>query len=607
MSVRIFKSTNTTADGKVLPLEEFSLYTDMKGATVPEENAARVIKKAEEMLEWEIPFLPLSLYREFFTIGNRANFESRYFRRRDMALYLAMAEHYEGKGRFTDKLCDVVWAILEESSWILPAHTTHSPSYPGTSVPEVYNRDRLHGIDLFSATTAATMSAVYHYAGAAMESVSPLINERLVYEIKERTIRPYINTVFSWWGPYGNRTNNWNPWITSNVLYVTALLESDTRVRTFVVKRAIESIDNFTCWYQSDGGCDEGPGYWAHAGGSLIDCLEILYDMTGGAIDLFSHPLVLAIGEYEAKVNIHGNRFVNFADCNGRVVADGCLLMRLGQKSGSDMLLSFGAVMRGLAKPWLNASAPYRSIKNMLMPELDEIPPSRAATKTYLDGLKIMISRESEDTSVGTFLAMKGGNNNESHNHNDVGNFIVYKNGKPVIIDVGVGKYTRQTFSSRRYELWFMQSNYHNLPTFDGVGEMQGAAFKSTDEVYDPESGAFSAEIGGAYTADVGIISYRRGARLDGGRAIISEDVSLRDRKKICFHFMCAEAPTVKGKGEIALAEGMTLRFDPALECEIEEFYSEGLDAKTAWGTENLWRIHLHTTAKEFKGEFVIE
>ena len=332
MGARIFYDTRANADGKVLPRSEFTLYLDMKENEIPEENRERIIKDAEGWLDKKIPFMPLSLYREFFLIGNRGNFESRFFERRNMALALAMAEYCEGKGRFTDKLADVVWAILEESTWVLPAHTTHSPTYPATSVPEVYNNERLHAIDLFSATTAATMTAVYKYAGAALDGVSPLITERLVYEIKNRSIRPYINTVFSWSGIFGNRTNNWNPWIVSNVLYVTALLEEDTRVRTEVVRRSINYLDNFTRWYHEDGGCDEGAGYWWHAGGSLWDALETIYDMTGGEIDVLSNPLVRAIGEYVAKVNIHERNFVNFADCHRIIGADGALLMRYGKR-----------------------------------------------------------------------------------------------------------------------------------------------------------------------------------------------------------------------------------------------------------------------------------
>ena len=607
MGAKIFKEAGVNADGVVLPLDKFRLYSDGCYDTIPEENRARIIADAEGMLDAEIPFMPLSLYREFFTVGNRANFESRFFRRRDMALTLAMAEYCEGKGRFTDKLADVVWAILEESSWILPAHTTHSPSYPGTSVPEVFGTERLHGIDLFSATTAAAMTAVYRYAGAALDTVSPLICERLVYEIKNRTIRPYINAQFYWSGVFGNRVNNWCPWIVSNVLYVAALLEDDTRVRTEVVRRSMSFLDNFTAGYHADGGCDEGAGYWWHAGGSLWDSLETIYDMTGGRIDMLSHPLVRAIGEYVAKVNIHEKNFVNFADCHSRIHADGTMLMRYGRRCGSDMLVSFGATMRGIVKPTLNPSAPYRSIKNMSTPILTEFPPASAAKKAYLDGLQVMVLRENCDTGMGMFLAAKGGNNDESHNHNDVGSFIVYYGGRPVLIDAGVGQYTKQTFSPQRYELWFMQSNYHNLPTFGGVGEMQGGKHRASDVVYDEENGSLSVQLAAAYPTAAGVESYRRVMGMTDGVVTVKEDISLSEEKKICFHFMSPVAPVLNKRGEISLAEGRILSYPAELECEIEEFYSEGLNAKSEWGSENLWRIHHYTTAKEYKGEFTVK
>ena len=74
----------------------------------------------------------------------------------------------------------------------------------------------------------------------------------------------------------------------------------------------------------------------------------------------------------------------------------------------------------------------------------------------------------------GFFVATKGGYNNESHNHNDVGSFSLYLNTMPVFIDAGVGTYTRRTFSSERYSIWTMQSNYHNLPLINGVAQRFG-------------------------------------------------------------------------------------------------------------------------------------
>lgn len=74
-------------------------------------------------------------------------------------------------------------------------------------------------------------------------------------------------------------------------------------------------------------------------------------------------------------------------------------------------------------------------------------------------------------------LAVKAGDNDDSHNHNDVGSFTVYRDGVPMFIDVGVESYTRKTFSPQRYEIWTMQSGYHNLPAFGGVDQKDGKEF----------------------------------------------------------------------------------------------------------------------------------
>ena len=78
----------------------------------------------------------------------------------------------------------------------------------------------------------------------------------------------------------------------------------------------------------------------------------------------------------------------------------------------------------------------------------------------YLSGIEVLTARSAADTTKGLFLAAKGGHNGESHNHNDVGNYIIYVNGDAAICDAGVETYSRKTFSEERYTIWAMQSRY---------------------------------------------------------------------------------------------------------------------------------------------------
>lgn len=89
--------------------------------------------------------------------------------------------------------------------------------------------------------------------------------------------------------------------------------------------------------------------------------------------------------------------------------------------------------------------------------------------------------------SEGLYLAAKGGHNAESHNHNDVGNFIVYADGYPAISDVGVETYTAKTFSAQRYDIWTMQSAFHNLPIINGFMQKNGGNFKAAAVNYEAD------------------------------------------------------------------------------------------------------------------------
>ncbi len=103
---------------------------------------------------------------------------------------------------------------------------------------------------------------------------------------------------------------------------------------------------------------------------------------------------------------------------------------------------------------------------------------------TWLPVIEVMAARDQAGSAHGWYVAAKGGHNNESHNHNDIGEFVVYRDGLPLLIDAGVETYSRKTFSPQRYEIWTMQSAYHNLPTIDGVQQAPGEQFAARDVLY---------------------------------------------------------------------------------------------------------------------------
>ena len=606
MGIRVFEERKIKAQGLVLPKKDFRLFCELDGYSYDEEKMAKVVKRAEEMLEEEIPFLPLSAFREFSKNGNRSNYQSTVNKRKTMAMMLTLAEHYEKKGRFTEKLADVLWAMMEESTWLYPAHNHNTPNAIDPTVPCVYG-DAMHGIALCSAGGAAAFTLAYHLLKDELAEISPVIPEKMLYTINERIIKPYLTCNFWWMGTTKRRTNNWCPWIVSNVLYITAVTVEDDRTRSTIVERSLRYLDEYTEGLANDGGCDEGPGYWGKAGGSLFDCLELIYDMTGGKIDVFDHPYIKAIGEYIAKVNITDKYYVNFADGSPRCDHEGSFFVRFGTRIGSEELMTLGKSLASKYGWSIDYSSMYRTLRYVNCARPTEGATVVAKECALLKELKVMVARETTDPNVGTLLALKGGHNAESHNHNDLGNFIVYKNGKPVLIDVGVGSYTRQTFSPDRYKIWSMQSGYHNLPSFGGVDQKNGIDFASCDEVFDEATKSAEMELKNAYPEEAGLKTYRRAFRLEGGKAIITDSFELDEKKTVTFHFMTHMKPLEDGAGKIKLAEGMTLSYDPSLAPAIEELDPEGYNQQSKWGTDYLYRISLSCEASEGSYTFTVE
>lgn len=595
--MKIFESKKFDVKGKVLSKEDFRLARDVAEYKIDTKRIEHVMEKAEKHLLAPIPMLTLSMYRNYLEEGSTTVYGAPYRERMEMAMNLFLAEYVTDSGKYIDKLADVIWAMLDESTWMLPEHTPHNPAKETQhhKVPGAVGDKYPHGLELGSAYRSGLIALIHHFMKDKLDAISPLISERIVYELKRRTVDAFLNHQFWWMGVSGNKVNNWCPWIISNVLLTVSLVEEDMQRREKTVELALQYLDNFINWYPEDGGCEEGPTYWNAGAACLYDCLELLDDMTNGYINIFDTPFIKAMGEYEARVNISGNYFVNFADSRSTASLNAEMLQRFGKRCSSDILHAFGYAM-SFNNAWFDTAICYRTFRSLITPMINaEGFKPCAARDTYLPHLKIMALRDTENPDEGVLFAMKGGNNDESHNHNDVGSFIVYRNGKPVLIDAGVGTYTRQTFSKDRYKIWSMQSLYHNLASFDGVGQHQGGRFASKNEVYDAEARTLTLDITDAYEEECGLLSYVRGGTLKDGVVTVTEKIKLKEAKLVDFVFVTHREPKLLDAGRIALAEGCVLEYDKCLDADIEAFDPVGMDTVKAWGSEKLYRIHLST------------
>jgi hypothetical protein len=571
------------------------------------ETRQALISNGEKYLDHEWPSLLARRYMDFDIDGNRNRYEGGYFGRRAAVADLCLAEIAENKGRFLDDIINGVWLILEETTWVVPAHS---------------QGDKLHDrndvfVDLFSAETAALLGWVDYFLGEAFDAVTPLIRERIYEEVNRRVIQSMLYHNDFWYMGYTGRVpNNWNPWIVSNWLAAVLLLENDQERRIESAWKALDVLDQYLNPYPADGGCDEGPGYWGRAGASLFDCLFLLYGATDGVLDVFDEPLIRNIGSYIYKIHIDADWFVNFADGSAINHHDPATIFRIGRAINDRSMMAMaaerfrdnhkpGTVPAGRSPfgqriiPGLMLREELAAYAGEFVPEVNHIFPD----------LEVLVSRESRDKE-GFFMAVKGGSNNESHNHNDVGNFVVFYDGLPVLIDAGVGTYTRQTFSKERYDIWTMQSAYHNLPTLNGEMQAAGSVFRAEhfDVAVSERETAVSMDISGAYPGYADTEYWQRQLVLDrkaGEITLTDAWAQTRQLERNEWHFMTAFAPEIVRNGLIRVSNGETdleLKFSRHFNARIEKVATDDPRLESVWG-DALWRITLTTGRSGLKGK----
>jgi hypothetical protein len=173
-----------------------------------------------------------------------------------------------------------------------------------------------------------------------------------------------------------------------------------------------------------------------------------------------------------------------------------------------------------------------------------------------------------------------------------------------MLIDGGVETYTKKTFSRDRYSIWTMQSQYHNLPTINGVMQQGGRYFKSRDVAFanKPKSVSFSLDIAGAYPEEAKVHYWNRTVKLKRKKGIeILEDYKLTEcNKPVELNYMTVLKPDLSKPGEVKLMMGYKIfrlsYNENAFTAESEEIEITDDRLAPVWG-KKVYRIKL--TAKD--------
>ena len=353
------------------------------------------------------------------------------------------------------------------------------------------------------------------------------------------------------------------------------------------------------------------------------------------------------MGEYISRSFVQDGWVVNFADATAKLSYSPALLYNYGKAVGSNEMMDFAIynLVDEENKKFVNPKAlvwtdGYRCLESMrYIPQMSaqvKMLNDRLAAGEKYEALRKELRKyvpsftwypETEFcymlNSDGWFVAAKGGHNNESHNHNDIGTFTLYVNGTPMFVDAGVGTYTKKTFSKERYTIWSMCSDWHNLPVINGVTQKNGAEYRSASvkAVNGKSAKTFALDIVGAYTDESACQSWVRDYKLTSKVLTITDTYALKERKGADVeNFMVQGAVYMSGettpsgyqvkKGEVVVGNAdvyMSLTYPASLTASVEVMNLDDKRFTNVWG-DSLRRISFTSSVDApLKGKYVFQ
>lgn len=442
--------------------------------------------------------LPFSKFRLYEETGERPSYQKDYFERRRRLAMFTLRSWLRNEKADISELEDVLFAICDEYTWDIPAHLVGI--LKGEPIPT-------NKIDLFAAETAHAVAETLSLCG---ELLHPLVVKRCINEVFRRVIEPFESGDSEkyglWWE---NHPNNWAA-VCGGCIGMAALylIEDEERLRK-ITERTKKSCIAFFDSCKNDGVCLEGVTYWTYANQYYVAFDELLYERLGERIPK-NEDKMRRLSSFPATACLNEGVSINFSDCSDTHLFYGILCKLYERykmpmpplsyfKYITDRCARMCGAVRSVA--WFNqAPAEAGSFSDDL----------------FLPDAEWAVMRRADMT-----LAVKGGHNDEPHNHNDVGSYIFVKGKNQLIAELGAEKYYKGYFSDKRYDYFSTGSHGHSLPIINGYRQREGREF-AADKFEQIES-TVSVSFKNAYPRETGLDSLIRRLTLTDGSLTVTD------------------------------------------------------------------------------------
>ncbi len=336
-----------------------------------------------------IPQTTYGDYRQFLRTGDRQAYQQPYFAKRSRltaaALGLFLGQSGNGGGTpplLKDAVQDTLWAICEETNWVVPAH-------------------EIVQIDIMAAETGFLLAETLALLGDALDAE---IRARVRGEIERRIFEPYLR--FHWMHWWHTVHHNWNAVCNSAIAATFLWLEPEPGRAARALEIAFAGLREYVAHgFEADGTCTEGVGYWHYGLINFVALAEMLRSRTGGALDLLASERIRTISAYPVKLLLSGTQFAAFADCDETLAFYPGIMARLAERAGEPALLGLIAPPDGRAEDWRLPMA----LRTLLWWDGTYRPPPPVADAYLPDGaVARLISTTPGDLPMGASVTLSG-------------------------------------------------------------------------------------------------------------------------------------------------------------------------------------------------------
>jgi len=447
----------------------------------------KVIVEAEKLLGEAIPQFDQELFKAYFRTGGNREHDQRMGLRRQRLDTLVKAECLENKGRFVRTIEEYIKAICGDVTWVSQGHDIN-----------FYNIDGLrYEIELRTAELARKLATIDYVLGDKLtDSTRRLIRQ----EVNKRALEPFLAMLRTgekraFWL---ERTSNWNAVCLSGVAGAALTLLESPEERALVLAGVEHYIQNYLKGFIDDGFCVEGISYWNFGFRNYIVLAQTIKEATGGRIDMLEGAKIRKVAQMPFRVEMLPGVYPYFSDCRFGYRPEERTLAFVSRRYG----LGYQTYEQAFSEPYCGYDMDIlSSLCNSQRVEADEPPPIEMR-RTWFDKHGVVICRPGPEKACRIAVAVKGGHNDEEkHNHNDVGTFVVAAGKESLIIDPGLELYTARSTSPNRYDSKILSSYGHCVPVVAGQFQSQGrkAQARVVKTEFTPNKDTLVLEISSAY------------------------------------------------------------------------------------------------------------